>query len=103
MKNPGQRDATGFQAVAAGLLIVFISVTTFADLFHHHRSFEQRSDCPACLWHQMSQDAEDGPNAAELVTSCLSLTDELLWLCDGLHFCTSEISLGTPIRAPPTL
>jgi hypothetical protein len=103
MKNSDNRYTIRFQTVAAGLLIIFISVTTFANLFHNHRSLEQRPDCPACLWHQMSQEADDSPTAAELVASGLTSTDETPRLHDGLRLIASDVPAGTPIRAPPAL
>jgi len=103
MKTTSHRYPGGIQAVAVCLLVVFMFVTTFANLFHNHKSLEIRPDCPACLWQQMSQEADDGPTAAELITSSLLVTDETPQLFDGLHLITCDISIGTPIRAPPSL
>ncbi|MFC1529374.1 hypothetical protein ACFL6R_01525 [Gemmatimonadota bacterium] len=103
MRTSNHRYLTGIQAVAVCLLVVFISVTTFANLFHNHKSLENQPDCPACLWQQMSQEADDGPNATELIISSLIVTEETPRFHDGLRRITCDISIGAPIRAPPTL
>ena len=103
MKTLDRRYRIRIRSIAACLLIVFISVTTFANLFHNHKSLEKRPDCPACLWQQMSQDADTGPSAAELIASSLILTTETPLLHDGRVRVACDISTGTPIRAPPAL
>ena len=103
MKTSSHRYTAGIQAVAVCLLVIFISVTTLADLFHNHEGMGKRPDCPACLWHQISQEADDGPTAAELITSSPIVTNETPQLRDGLHPVTCDISTGIPIRAPPAL
>ncbi len=103
MRTSDNRYPTGIQAIAVCLLVVVISVSTFANLFHNHESMEIRPDCPACLWQQLDQEANDGPTAAELVTSSLIVTNETPQLHDGLLRISCDITIGTPIRAPPSL
>ncbi len=103
MKTLDHRYRVSIRAIAVCLLIVFISVTTFANLFHNHKSLERLPDCPACLWLQISQEVEDGPTAAELIASSLVLTDETPPLNSGYIRVTCDVSIGTPIRAPPAL
>ncbi len=103
MKTLDEQYPAGIRMIAVSLLIVFLSVTTFADLFHTHKDLEKRLDCPACLWHQMSQDADAGPSATELIASSLILTTETPLLHDGRVRVACDISTGTPIRAPPSL
>lgn len=103
MRTSHHRYPAWIQAIAVCLLVVYLSVTAFANLFHNHKSLEKRPDCPACLWHQMSQEAEDGPNAAEQIASGLTVTDETPHHHVGLHWITCDLSVGTPIRAPPSL
>ena len=103
MKTLDHRYRIWIRAIVTCLLIVFISVTTFSNLFHNHKGLEKRADCPACLWLQMSQEANDGPTAAELIIANLILADETPPLNNGHIRVTCDVSIGTPIRAPPAL
>ena len=88
----------GAREINRGLIIVDL----WKGIFDHFE-MKSREDCPACIWQQMSQEADDGPSTAELINSSLIVTGEIHQFHDGLHRITCDISVGTPIRAPPSL
>lgn len=88
--------------VAVGLLIIYGSITTAVDLLHNHSNLTERTDCPACVWLQMSQDSDPGASPAEQITSDLivvALLPPPSEVCI-LHSC--DASTHQQIRAPPT-
>ena len=93
--------ARGFWLTAVSLIVLYTFVTTEADLFHNHNDLVERDDCPACLWHQLSQDTDQGPSPAEQIVAAFSVTTLLPPSTDARMPAAGEAAQHQPIRAPP--
>lgn len=97
------RHKRRFWLVAIGLLIAYSSITVAINLLHNHNTLEQRVDCPACTWLQISQDI--GPDGALIQPSMLDLYVIALLpppVEVGLLHGRDTLTYN-PIRAPPVI
>lgn len=92
-----------FQRAAIALLLVYASVTAAVDLFHNHPDLVERDDCPACVWHQISQEHRLEIGAAEqLVIQLAAVTCYLPPAREAERPADPENITSAPIRAPPS-
>jgi len=98
-----RRQIKLIQMVAVGLLIIYGSITAAVDLLHNHNDLVERSDCPACLWLQMSQDSDPDVSPTNQVISDFNVIAFLPPPLEAGIFHSHDVSSHHQIRAPPTL
>lgn len=57
------------QVVAVGLLVTYGAITATVDLLHNHNDLVEGTNCPTCIWLQMSQNSDPGASPADRIIS----------------------------------
>lgn len=91
------------QSAAIGLIITYGSISVAVDLLHNHNDLTTRSDCPACLWHQISQDSDPDTSLADNVSIGFDVISYLSPFTDAGILESRDTSPRPAIRAPPAL